>query len=270
MHTTRRILVTLALLVVAQACFAQSTLTVRVTDFPPQYYQDETGRWTGVDVEMARALVEEAGFSVRFVREPWERALKDLRSGEIDLMTTLAKTAEREAFVHYIGLERYSEMVLVVGKSHSDLVIEGMDDLVNTCQKAGRRWGIQGGIYYSDEFNQRIKTDEEFSDCFYRVARVELLFRMVEHGRLLGFFEDALSLRHAIQTKPRYRRALVIHDYVLYRQPVYFGASKNLDATILKELENAHARLEAEGRFQEIMERDWPGADARPRVPDHP
>ncbi|WP_166646088.1 substrate-binding periplasmic protein [Halospina denitrificans] len=257
MRKTKCLLFLLALLILGPVSFAQSPLIVRVTDFPPQYYQDETGEWTGLDVELARALVEEAGLPVRFVRLPWKRALRDLKEGKVHLMTTLAKTAERSAFVHYIGLERYSEMGLVVQKRHSGLVIEGLDDLVEICQATDKRWGIQGGIFYSKAFNRRMSSDKEFAECFYRVSHVDLLFPMTLEGRLIGFFEDAQPLKHAVRNDPEYRRALEVHDYVLYRQPVYFGVSKKLDSATIQKLENAYERLETAGRFQEIIARDW-------------
>lgn len=43
----------------------------------------------GLDVDFARALLDEFGCNYRFVSVPWGRALKMLEIGEIDMMLSV-------------------------------------------------------------------------------------------------------------------------------------------------------------------------------------
>ncbi len=85
-------------------------IKLRVIEFPPFYYQDENGQWTGLEVELAEALLKEAGLKPEYVPLPWSRALKSMEVGEAELMMNLVKTPEREEYMHFIGPERTSRM----------------------------------------------------------------------------------------------------------------------------------------------------------------
>ena len=41
---------------------ADEVINIRVTDFPPNYYKDENGNWTGLGVELSSIIVKTAGF----------------------------------------------------------------------------------------------------------------------------------------------------------------------------------------------------------------
>ena len=56
-------------------------LSVRVTDYKPQYYQDSRGEWQGLAVEITRALFDQAKCEITFVDVPWNRALHLLQRG---------------------------------------------------------------------------------------------------------------------------------------------------------------------------------------------
>ncbi|MEW5721985.1 MAG: transporter substrate-binding domain-containing protein [Thermodesulfobacteriota bacterium] len=237
------------------AAWAQEVIRVRVTHFPPQYFQDQAGEWTGLDVELARALVVEAGYTPRFISRPWSRALKEMESGELHLMMNLSQTTERSVYLDWIGPERTGELALIVRKGDENLPVHGIDDLPRVAAARGKKFGVQADIYYSDEFMEKLK-DPAFAAHFETVSKADNNLMMTVSGRILGFFEDRDSLSYRIAHDPQYRD-LAVHPFVISSEDVYFGVSKKVPPGVLPRLREAFKRLEKNGTLEEIRKRTW-------------
>ena len=80
----RSIVLMTALMVLVPHAFA-CEIRLRVSDVPPHYYVNESGKWDGLSVNLAKALLHEAGCKITFVKLPWRRALESMKSGDIDM-----------------------------------------------------------------------------------------------------------------------------------------------------------------------------------------
>ena len=255
MRIQRRCLATLLLVFLAllSPAFGADSIRVRVTDFAPNYFLNDN-HWTGLDVELADALVTEAGFSVEFVNLPWSRALAYMQSGQLDLMMNLSKTPDRETFMEFIGPERISTRVLVVRRENLGLHIESLNDLAEVAQSRKVKFGIQKDAKYSDEFDARLATDHEFASCFDQVPQGALLAKKTQAEHNLGFFEDLNYAVYQLKHSPDFE-GLAIHPFVLSVSPSYFGVSKQLDSAKLGRLRTAFDRLEKNGTLAKIRAR---------------
>jgi len=103
----KRLFVILLFSMVATNAFADCKLTMRVTEYPPQYFQDENGKWSGIAVELGTALAKEAGCQIIYKSMKWSTALISLKKGGLDLLLNLSYTEEREKFINFIGPARY-------------------------------------------------------------------------------------------------------------------------------------------------------------------
>ena len=74
-----------------------------VTDYwPPFRMAGRDGRVEGLDIDLLEELQRRTGVQFEVRRQPWARALEDMRRGQADLMTGLARTAEREQYIDYL------------------------------------------------------------------------------------------------------------------------------------------------------------------------
>ena len=64
----------------------KGTLKVGVTDYEPMDFQDESGKWTGFDAELARLIGKDLGVEVEFVEIDWEQKITELKSKKIDVI----------------------------------------------------------------------------------------------------------------------------------------------------------------------------------------
>lgn len=103
------LLVTLA--VAAPSCAGAAAATAApvlrmVTEEWPPFRINDPGResgFRGIDIDVVAVMEERLGVKIRIERHPWARALEMMRSGQVDLLSGVARTAEREAFMHYVG-----------------------------------------------------------------------------------------------------------------------------------------------------------------------
>jgi polar amino acid transport system substrate-binding protein len=243
---------------VASALFAGMSLAssgtekirVRVTQFAPNYFLQD-GQWTGLDVQLAEAVIREAGYVPEYHELPWSRALAYMQSGQVDMMMNLSRTPDREEFMHFIGPERISKRVLVVRRENLNLPISSLDDLAKTAERTRIPYGIQQDAKYSDAFDARYQKDPEFAKHFEPVPQGALLPKKTSAGRNLGFFEDENYVIWQSRTNPEFQE-LAVHPFVLSSDPVYFGISKQVNVAMMKKLDAAFQKLEKNGALARI------------------
>jgi PAS domain S-box-containing protein len=67
----------------------------------PLSFAGPDGKPVGYSVELVAAISREMGFSVVYVQAPWEKLYAQFQAGEIDVLPSLAYTAERARFINY-------------------------------------------------------------------------------------------------------------------------------------------------------------------------
>ena len=99
-----------ALLMLAPLCRAGEAEPLRVmTDlWPPFRMEGENGRLQGLDIDLLDELSRRTGLRFEVERAPWARGLAALEQGKADLMTGLARTAERERYIQYLNAPYYA------------------------------------------------------------------------------------------------------------------------------------------------------------------
>ncbi|MCP3876757.1 MAG: amino acid ABC transporter substrate-binding protein [Desulfobacteraceae bacterium] len=255
MNTFKVAVVTLFILLNATQIFSQTVIKIRVTEWPPHYYNDKKGNWAGLDVELAKTLVEASGFKSEFVKRPWSRALAELKRGTLHLMTNLELRPERAEYLHYIGPEHPQVMTLLVNKKNKSFSIKSLDDMVAVCKKEKKQFGYQRDIFYSPEFDLRMKTDQRFKECFQCVTSAEFNLRKTQAGRILGFFDLGFSLAYRIKHDPSFED-LTLYQYVISRTYAFYGVSKKgVEIQDVVKLYDAYEQLISQGTIQRIRKK---------------
>ncbi len=109
LHSARALFLALILgIAVAASLEAQASqpaTLVMVTEVWPPYRMDDPSSpsgFKGIDIDLCMALEKRLGIRIDIRRVPWARALDMMRSGQADLITGIARTVEREEFLHYL------------------------------------------------------------------------------------------------------------------------------------------------------------------------
>jgi len=251
------------LLIFVYLCFsaryvsAQNVVTVRVAEFPPVYFKDEEGHWTGLSVELAEAIILAAGLKPEWVELPWSRALLQLKQGNLMYMTNLYNTESRSMFLHWVGPLRVSKMSLFVQQENKSLDITTLDDFITVCHEQKKQFGIQRDIKYPDAFVLRMSDDSEFRNCFEVVPNVSFNIKKTAKNRILGFFESGFEMEYQIRTDPEFTN-LVAHPFVFSSESstLFHGVSKKaVSLELLKKLQDGYVQCIEDGTIRRIVQK---------------
>ena len=228
-------------------------IKVPLLEYPPASFLNKDFSWEGLDVDLSRAVIEEAGFTPEYTATPWSTSFKFIKSGHMSLMPNLSKTTERSEYMNWIGPERVAEIVLIVKKENLNLEIKTIDDLLPLAQKMNQGFGIEKYTIYSDEFSEKLK-NPEFRKYIEAVNQTYLNPRKTRNNRILGFFMEKNVFHYLNKTDKDFQN-LAVHPFVLNYEVVYFGISKKLPDSDFKKLESAYNKLEKNGTLDKIRNR---------------
>lgn len=254
-----RVLFALVQLVLITSISDAKEIHVRVAEWPPLYYQDKSGDWSGLEVELAGKIIQTAGFEPKYISVPWKRSLLMMKNGDLQMMLNLSKKKERSEYMYWLGPVRYDKFVLVVKNGNERLPIKTLDDFITVYQKNKIKFGYTSGVNYGDVFNHRLATDEKFAESFETIHDPKLNMKKVVHSRNLGFFEAKTDIVYQIKTMPEYQN-LAIHPFILHRnendEACYVGISKKgVDPETYRKLDEAYHKLRKNNSLKPILDK---------------
>jgi polar amino acid transport system substrate-binding protein len=105
---SRLVLIFLLLTGMAFPVWSQVRLLVATDSWPPFRIDAGADKFTGLDIDLLAELSRRTGIVFDIQRYPWARALSEMETGHVDMMTGLAFSDERAKFIDYIRPSYYS------------------------------------------------------------------------------------------------------------------------------------------------------------------
>lgn len=213
--------------------------------YPPFTYRDpDTGELTGFDIDVVKAIGEEAGWDLRFVEAPFDALFPALDSQRIDLIANqITINPEREARYLFSTPYTYSKGVIVTAADTDDITT--LEDLEGrrTAQTSSSNWA---------QVARDAGADVQYVQDFG--PGVELLIQ----GRVDAIVNDNIAVLDYIATSgtDEIRIAGDAGDETL-EQALIFRRS---DPDLQEEADRAIAALTEDGTLAEISE-EYFGAD---------
>ena len=134
------------------AAMAETLTMATNAAFPPyEYYDDETGEVTGIDVEIAQAICDKLGYELEVVDVDFDSIVPGVQSGKYSFgMAGMTVTEDRLQSVDFSASYATGVQVVIVPEdsaitSVDDLFAEGADHAVGVQQ------GTTGDIYATDD-----------------------------------------------------------------------------------------------------------------------
>jgi polar amino acid transport system substrate-binding protein len=102
-------------------------------EWPPFRMNDPNSPsgFRGIDIDIAERLSDAIGIPIVVQRHPWARALALMRTGGADMITGVARTQEREAFMHYVPISYYAVHPVFYARKERGDAIQTYADLVD-------------------------------------------------------------------------------------------------------------------------------------------
>ncbi|WP_231658954.1 MULTISPECIES: transporter substrate-binding domain-containing protein [Pseudoalteromonas] len=225
-------------------------IIVRFENYAAQSHQNEDLTWHGLDVDFAKALLDEAGCEYRFVSIPWGRSLKMLENGEVDLMLSVSKTAQRMRFAYFIGPQKQENIVFAMNAERSYSI-----NTVSSLFELDAPIAIQRGAYYGSTFEKRFIEEQDTDERFIYVPDNQLKLDLLRHGRISGFLEEKYNIVYQVQNNPDFMK-VTISPFVINSEPVYFAFSKTSVSKLqIKKFEKAFLNIKKSGKLAVILKK---------------
>jgi polar amino acid transport system substrate-binding protein len=138
------------------------------------FEQAPNGEWTGLGVDIVRALAARAGDTVRFQMYPWPRAQAMVAQGQADILVGPYKSPEREARFAFLDHPFYRDRMMFFGRAGGTTLWAGDYQALKGVPIAAMR-----GWHYGDAFDQA-RPDLQISE----VPKLENGVQMLVHGRV--------------------------------------------------------------------------------------
>ena len=188
---------TATFLFISTAGLSSQEIIVRVNNGMP-YSDLVNGQWIGVNVDLYTALVEKAGFTVKYAQQPWSRGLKNLKTGKMHIMAFVTPTEKRRKFMHFIGPHAKEEIALFVHKNYFGMDYNTIDDQIALSNKVTRQIGHNINYSVTPEFDKRLKDDDKLRYVIAFHAQASDTLRMVQTDRLLGIIDTRIDIEYRL------------------------------------------------------------------------
>ncbi|MEJ6475505.1 substrate-binding periplasmic protein [Pseudoalteromonas piscicida] len=222
-------------------------LIVRFENYAAQSTLDEKLVWHGMDVDFAKALLDEAGCGYRFVSIPWGRALKLLQEGEIDLILSVSKTPAREQYAYFVGPQRMETIVFAMN-TEQPYQLDTLESLFNLPKPIA----IHRDAFYGEAFMERLAQRTERETQFIYVPDNQVKLTLLKKGRIAGFLEEKFNVLYQSKSNPDFEK-LTINPFIINEMPVYYAFSKKRTSNErLQRLNQAFERLKRSGKLSQI------------------
>jgi polar amino acid transport system substrate-binding protein len=213
----------------------------------PYQYRNKAQELVGLDLEIFKAVLKNAGLTANYVELPWKRHLRYIKSGKIDIAFGASYTKERDEYAYFTEAYRIETVKLFVKKG-SKLQLAKLNELANSPYIIG----IETGYYYGDEF-ARLMKQPKFEQHINEVIDIEQNISMLLKGRIDGLLADPNTVRDFIE-KYRITNELAVAPVEIYQAKIYMMLSrKSLTAPTLKKFNQSIRALKADGTLAAIL-----------------
>ena len=238
------------ILLVAQYQLVSSDLLIGRGDgsYPPHEILDENGSISGFHYELIDSVCRAENISYSYKSYPWKRALFMLENGEIDAVTMVGYSKEREKFAYLSDDNMLSTVRIILfslNEKYNEIDYDGsLNSLV------GYTISTVGSYLYSSEFDaDTTLTKDSGAKNDLQVIRKVLLGRAD-----LGI--GKLSTILYFLKQERLLKEFSIYKEPLVSLPVHIAFSKKRGRTVLyKKFESGLKRFRSKHSYQTLLDK---------------
>lgn len=208
-------------------------------EFPPYEYQGDGNEVVGIDIDMSQAIADAMGVELEVVNMDFDGLIPALNGGKGDIVAAgMTVTDERKESVDFSDPYAKAMQLIIVNEGNTD--ISGESDLAGKI--VGVQLGTTGDIYVEENIDvAELKQYKSGLD-----AATDL-----KNGRLDAIVIDKLPAESIVNANS----GLVTIEMAGADDEEYAIAVKKGDETLLKEINEIIAQLEADGKFAEFAEK---------------
>jgi len=211
------------------------------TTFAPFEFQDASGNYVGIDMDILAAVAKDQGFQYTVNALGFDAALQALTSGQADgVIAGMSITDERKQTFDFS--DPYFDSGVVMGISSSNDTIKGYSDLKG--MKVAVKIGTEGETFANSIKDQYGFTTVQFKDS-------ATMYQDVIAGNSQACFEDYPVLGYAISQGLGLKEVTDMERGSSYG----FAVAKGQNQDLLQMFDAGLANIKADGTYQAILDK---------------
>ncbi|MFG6118769.1 glutamine ABC transporter substrate-binding protein [Thalassobacillus sp. B23F22_16] len=208
---------------------------------PFEFLNEETGEMEGFDIDLIKAVADEAGFEVEIESMKFDGVVSGMQSGRFDIgIAGMTITEERKETIDFSDPYYDAGLMIAVNKDNED--IQSEDDL------AGKKVGTRSGTT-SEEY---IKSNHPDAELVTFPGIVEA-YMDLESGRLDAVMYDVPNVQYYVANDSA--KLKTVGDILQGEQ---YGIAFPKDSELVEDVNKALETLIENGTYDDIYE-EWFG-----------
>lgn len=205
--------------------------------YPPFTYHDESGKLTGYDVEVTRAIAEKLGMTVEFKETQWDAMLAGLDAKRFDAVANQMSLTTPERQAKYDKSEPYSwSNSVVVAKPETTLV--AWED-------------IKGKSSAQSITSHYAEVAEKYGATLQPVDGMAQAVTLVQQGRADMTINDKLAMLDYFKAQPNHGLEIKLYGAVEDQRGAGLAFRKGEEAAVAK-ISEATKQLHADGTLTKL------------------
>ncbi len=235
----------------------QSLRTIRIGafDYYPGIFKKD-GKVQGFYVDMLAELAKREGWNIEYVYGTWEEGLLRIQSGEVDVLTSVAKTEQREVFLDFAStplLTVWGQVYVKKGDFRGTLALKSLE---------GKQIAVMRGDFNAQAF-KRLDAGFKLRCTYVEVGSFEEVFKAIESGRT-----DAGVVNSTYGAARKNDFGVIESDLVFNPFDIYFAVRKGRSYDVLGTLDRYLTEWKADEHSPYFEARDrWMQLPSRVKIP---
>ncbi|HFU4358392.1 TPA: ABC transporter substrate-binding protein/permease [Streptococcus suis] len=225
--------------VTAKATPVKSSYTIVAdSSFAPFEYQDESGKYVGIDMELIKAIAEQQGFTITIQNPGFDAALNAVQAGQADAVIAGMSITDARKKIFDFSDAYYSSNILLAVKNGSD--IASYEDLKG--KTVGAKNGTASYTFLEsnkDKYGYTLKAFDEASG----------MYDSLNSGSIDALMDDEAVLLYAIQQGRDFATPVPGEKSGEYG----FAVKKGANPELIEMFNNGLAALVESGKYDEIL-----------------
>ncbi|HFI0667839.1 TPA: ABC transporter substrate-binding protein/permease [Streptococcus suis] len=225
--------------VTAKATPVKSSYTIVAdSSFAPFEYQDESGKYVGIDMELIKAIAEQQGFTITIQNPGFDAALNAVQAGQADAVIAGMSITDARKEIFDFSDAYYTSNILLAVKNGSD--ITSHEDLKG--KTVGAKNGTASYTFLEsnkDKYGYTLKAFDEASG----------MYDSLNSGSIDALMDDEAVLLYAIQQGRDFATPIPGEKSGEYG----FAVKKGANPELIEMFNNGLAALVESGKYDEIL-----------------
>ena len=207
-------------------------------DYEPYEFVDESGKFTGFDIELMTEIAKRMGVELEWTDMPFDSLIAAVQEGKIDMsISCFNYTEERDAQVDFSDAYYTSEDAFLVAEAFASAIADPLE-------VAQYKIGVQSGTVQDDWVTtELVDTGLMPESNLSRYERVDQAALDLQSGRIDVLVADSVPAKAIMQQQAGLK---IVYEGMLYTGPINI-VLPNGDAALQAEINRIIKELQGEG-----------------------